>query len=163
MKSAWALLLLAVVSLSVYAQSSDVEYGKPNELKGLKKVFIDTGADMKNRERIISEQNKIREARRFINDELRTGLEDEADARELTALNERLQILTDSERPRDQLIKTVESFIALIKKYLEDPVAEEILKGEVEEGGIILADYDGKGDVLTVKVKKTKASSKEKG
>ncbi|SKC73242.1 ATP-dependent Clp protease ATP-binding subunit [Ohtaekwangia koreensis] len=49
-----------------------------------------------------------------------------------------------------------------IQKYLEDPVAEEILKGEVEEGGIILADYDGKSDVLTIKVKKAKASSKEK-
>ncbi|HZX73041.1 MAG TPA: ATP-dependent Clp protease ATP-binding subunit [Cyclobacteriaceae bacterium] len=49
-----------------------------------------------------------------------------------------------------------------IQKYLEDPVAEEILKGEVEEGGTIIADYDGKGEALTVKVKKAKASSKEK-
>jgi ATP-dependent Clp protease ATP-binding subunit ClpC len=49
-----------------------------------------------------------------------------------------------------------------IQKYLEDPVAEEILKGEVEEGGTILADYEGKGDLLTIKVKKAKASSKEK-
>jgi ATP-dependent Clp protease ATP-binding subunit ClpC len=49
-----------------------------------------------------------------------------------------------------------------IQKYLEDPVAEEILKGEVEEGGTILAEYDGKGDVLTIKIKKAKASSKEK-
>ncbi len=49
-----------------------------------------------------------------------------------------------------------------IQKYLEDPVAEEILKGEVEEGGTIMADYDGKSDVLTIKVKKTKTSSKEK-
>jgi ATP-dependent Clp protease ATP-binding subunit ClpC len=49
-----------------------------------------------------------------------------------------------------------------IQKYLEDPVAEEILKGEIEEGGTIFADYDGKGDALSVKVKKTKASSKEK-
>lgn len=49
-----------------------------------------------------------------------------------------------------------------IQKYLEDPVAEEILKGEIEEGGTIFADYDGKGDSLTVKVKKAKASSKEK-
>ena len=48
-----------------------------------------------------------------------------------------------------------------IQKYLEDPVAEEILKGEVEEGGTIMADYEGKGDVLTIKVKKPKAS-KEK-
>jgi ATP-dependent Clp protease ATP-binding subunit ClpC len=49
-----------------------------------------------------------------------------------------------------------------IQRYLEDPVAEEILKGEIEEGGTLLADYEGKGDTLTIKVKKTKASSKEK-
>ncbi len=49
-----------------------------------------------------------------------------------------------------------------IQKYLEDPVAEEILKGEITEGGTILADYEGTGDTLTVKVKKAKASSKEK-
>jgi ATP-dependent Clp protease ATP-binding subunit ClpC len=49
-----------------------------------------------------------------------------------------------------------------IQKYLEDPVAEEILKGEVEEGGTIMADYEGTGDLLTIKVKKAKASSKEK-
>jgi ATP-dependent Clp protease ATP-binding subunit ClpC len=50
-----------------------------------------------------------------------------------------------------------------IQKYLEDPVAEEILKGEVEEGGTILADYEGTGDVLTIKAKKaSKTSSKEK-
>jgi ATP-dependent Clp protease ATP-binding subunit ClpC len=49
-----------------------------------------------------------------------------------------------------------------IQRYLEDPVAEEILKGEVEEGGTILADYEGTGDLLTIKVKKAKSSSKEK-
>jgi ATP-dependent Clp protease ATP-binding subunit ClpC len=49
-----------------------------------------------------------------------------------------------------------------IQKYLEDPVAEEILKGEVEEGSTIIAEYDGKGDALTLKVKKAKTSSKEK-
>jgi len=49
-----------------------------------------------------------------------------------------------------------------IQKYLEDPVAEEILKGDVEQGGTILADYSGEGDVLVIKTKKTKASSKEK-
>jgi ATP-dependent Clp protease ATP-binding subunit ClpC len=49
-----------------------------------------------------------------------------------------------------------------IQKYLEDPVAEEILKGEVAEGGTILADYEGTGDELTIKVKKAKASPKEK-
>ena len=49
-----------------------------------------------------------------------------------------------------------------IQKYLEDPVAEEILKGEVSEGGTILADYEGTGDLLTIKSKKAKASPKEK-
>jgi ATP-dependent Clp protease ATP-binding subunit ClpC len=49
-----------------------------------------------------------------------------------------------------------------IQKYLEDPVAEEILKGEVTEGGTILADYEGTGELLTIKAKKAKASSKEK-
>jgi ATP-dependent Clp protease ATP-binding subunit ClpC len=50
-----------------------------------------------------------------------------------------------------------------IQKYLEDPVAEEILKGEVEEGGTILADYDGKSELLTITSrKKEKKASKEK-
>jgi ATP-dependent Clp protease ATP-binding subunit ClpC len=49
-----------------------------------------------------------------------------------------------------------------IQKYLEDPVAEEILKGEIEEGGTILADYEGTGDLLKISVKKKKTSSKEK-
>jgi ATP-dependent Clp protease ATP-binding subunit ClpC len=49
-----------------------------------------------------------------------------------------------------------------IQKYLEDPVAEEILKGEIPEGGTIMADYEGTGEVLTIKGKKPKAPSKEK-
>ena len=49
-----------------------------------------------------------------------------------------------------------------IQKYLEDPVAEEILKGEVTEGGTILADYEGTGEELVIKVKNPKTSSKEK-
>jgi ATP-dependent Clp protease ATP-binding subunit ClpC len=49
-----------------------------------------------------------------------------------------------------------------IQRYLEDPVAEEILKGEVEEGGTILADYEGTGDALTIKVKKAKSSKEKK-
>ncbi|MBL3656936.1 ATP-dependent Clp protease ATP-binding subunit [Fulvivirga sediminis] len=48
-----------------------------------------------------------------------------------------------------------------IQKYLEDPVAEEILKGELEDGAIILADYDGKGEELKLKAKKPKTSKKE--
>jgi ATP-dependent Clp protease ATP-binding subunit ClpC len=50
-----------------------------------------------------------------------------------------------------------------IQKYLEDPVAEEILKGDVEEGGTIIADHDGKAETLTIKIKKPKASKEKKG
>ncbi len=43
-----------------------------------------------------------------------------------------------------------------IQKYLEDQVAEEILKGDVKEGDIIKADYSGKGEELTISIKKAK-------
>ena len=49
-----------------------------------------------------------------------------------------------------------------IQKYLEDPVAEEILKGELVEGGTLIADYKGKGASLTFTTKgKKKPSSKK--
>jgi len=48
-----------------------------------------------------------------------------------------------------------------IQKYLEDAVAEEILKGDLSEGDTILADYIGEGESLTIKVKR-KESSEEK-
>ena len=35
-----------------------IEYGKPSELKGLKRVFIDVGLDLKNRGRIVEELEK---------------------------------------------------------------------------------------------------------
>ncbi len=41
-----------------------------------------------------------------------------------------------------------------IQKYLEDPVAEEILKGEIQEGDTIMADYSGEGELLTLTLKK---------
>ncbi len=41
-----------------------------------------------------------------------------------------------------------------IQKYLEDPVAEEILKGDFAEGDTILADYEGTGETLTFKTVK---------
>ncbi len=40
-----------------------------------------------------------------------------------------------------------------IQKYLEDPVAEEILKGDVQDGDIIVADYE-EGDELKLTIKK---------
>jgi ATP-dependent Clp protease ATP-binding subunit ClpC len=49
-----------------------------------------------------------------------------------------------------------------IQKYLEDPVAEEILKGDLSDGGTLIADYSGKGESLsfTTKGKKKKSSKK---
>src|SRR5690554_649826 len=40
-----------------------------------------------------------------------------------------------------------------IQKYLEDPVAEEILKGEVKEGGVLMVDYDNKKKEIAIKTK----------
>jgi len=49
-----------------------------------------------------------------------------------------------------------------IQKYLEDPVAEEILKGDIQEGDTILADHDGKSETLKVSIKKKKAKKESK-
>ncbi len=48
-----------------------------------------------------------------------------------------------------------------IQKYLEDAVAEEILKGEVEPGDILVADHDDKSEILKLSLKKKKVE-KEK-
>jgi len=48
-----------------------------------------------------------------------------------------------------------------IQKYLEDPIAEEILKGDVQEGDTILADYIDGADGLTVRNKKQKEETTE--
>jgi ATPases with chaperone activity, ATP-binding subunit len=50
-----------------------------------------------------------------------------------------------------------------IQKYLEDPVAEEILKGVIAEGDTIEATWDGKSEELKLKVRKKKVKEdKEK-
>ncbi|MEO9474442.1 MAG: ATP-dependent Clp protease ATP-binding subunit [Cyclobacteriaceae bacterium] len=49
-----------------------------------------------------------------------------------------------------------------IQKYLEDPVAEEILKGEIQEGDTIVADWDGKSEQLKLKLKKKKIKQEDK-
>jgi len=49
-----------------------------------------------------------------------------------------------------------------IQKYLEDPVAEEILKGDIKEGDTILADHDGKSEELSLKIKKSRAKKEPK-
>jgi ATP-dependent Clp protease ATP-binding subunit ClpC len=43
-----------------------------------------------------------------------------------------------------------------IQKYLEDPIAEEILKAELENGDTIVADHDGAEDALVFSIKDTK-------
>jgi ATP-dependent Clp protease ATP-binding subunit ClpC len=43
-----------------------------------------------------------------------------------------------------------------IQKYLEDPIAEEILRGEMTEGDTIAVDYSGEGETLTFTHKSTK-------
>lgn len=51
-----------------------------------------------------------------------------------------------------------------IQKYLEDPIAEEILKGEIHDGDILEIDYDKEGDVIVVENKSPgKKKKKEEG
>lgn len=49
-----------------------------------------------------------------------------------------------------------------IQKYLEDPIAEEILKGEIQEGDTLEANWDGTAETLTIKLKKKKVTSEGK-
>jgi len=42
-----------------------------------------------------------------------------------------------------------------IQKYIEDPVAEEILKGEMDEGDTLVIDYSGEGEELSISHRKT--------
>ncbi|GAA4099380.1 ATP-dependent Clp protease ATP-binding subunit [Mucilaginibacter panaciglaebae] len=46
-----------------------------------------------------------------------------------------------------------------IQKYLEDPIAEEILKGELNEGDTMIVDYDKEAD--EIKISPKKASNKK--
>jgi len=48
-----------------------------------------------------------------------------------------------------------------IQKYLEDQVAEEILKGDINEGDTLIADYDGKSEELSIKIRKKRTKKKE--
>lgn len=48
-----------------------------------------------------------------------------------------------------------------IQKYLEDQIAEEILKGEINEGDTLQADHDLKSEELKIKIKKKRGSKKK--
>jgi ATP-dependent Clp protease ATP-binding subunit ClpC len=51
-----------------------------------------------------------------------------------------------------------------IQKYLEDPIAEEILKGEIHEGDTLEIDYDKENDLIVVENKSPgKKKKKEEG
>ena len=51
-------LLASVLALPVLAQNSTVEYGHPGELRGVKKVFVDTGTDIELRNHVLQEIQK---------------------------------------------------------------------------------------------------------
>ena len=53
-------MLALLLTLLLTPHAPQTEYGKLEELKGLTKVFVDTGGNMKDRERI---QREIRESR----------------------------------------------------------------------------------------------------
>ncbi|WP_285011169.1 ATP-dependent Clp protease ATP-binding subunit [Pedobacter faecalis] len=51
-----------------------------------------------------------------------------------------------------------------IQKYLEDPIAEEILKGEINEGDILEINYDAEADKIVIENKApSKKRKKEEG
>jgi ATP-dependent Clp protease ATP-binding subunit ClpC len=47
-----------------------------------------------------------------------------------------------------------------IQKYIEDPLAEEIIKANLVEGDTIQLDYEDGKDELIVHIKKAKSSKK---
>ena len=51
-------LLILMLCLCPAARSQDFSDGRPSDLKGLKKVYVDTGTDLKSRRRIINELNR---------------------------------------------------------------------------------------------------------
>ncbi|PWS26701.1 Clp protease ClpC [Pedobacter yonginense] len=48
-----------------------------------------------------------------------------------------------------------------IQKYLEDPIAEEILKGELTEGDVLEIDYDKKTELISIVHKKGEKKKEE--
>ncbi len=50
-----AILLASIILCAATITAQRNQYGKPEDLKGLTKVFVDTGGDIKNRERIQKE------------------------------------------------------------------------------------------------------------
>ena len=49
-----------------------------------------------------------------------------------------------------------------IQKFVEDPVAEELLKGETTEGAVIEVDYDKETNESELKITTAKKKEKKK-
>lgn len=58
MKQLFLMVLIALFASSSFAQSDSPVYGQPSDLKGLKKIFINTGSDTKSRDSIIKDLGK---------------------------------------------------------------------------------------------------------
>lgn len=57
-KMSWLSLLVLTFTLPVYAQAPIIEYGQPAELRGVTKVFVDTGLDAQQRGVVVKEIKK---------------------------------------------------------------------------------------------------------
>jgi hypothetical protein len=53
-----AALAVLVLALPALAQTPTIEYGHPSELRGVQKVFVDTGTDLESRDRVVKEIQK---------------------------------------------------------------------------------------------------------
>jgi hypothetical protein len=58
LKRSFFMLLLVLIPCSAVAQDLTIEYGTTSELRGVTKVFVDTGKDIRQREQIIKELRK---------------------------------------------------------------------------------------------------------
>ena len=52
------ILFLLVILLPAFGHAQEYEYGKPSELKGLTKIYVDTNGNVKDRDRIIEDLHK---------------------------------------------------------------------------------------------------------
>lgn len=60
MKLTMSIILLLFFALTAFCQSDDYEYGKQAEMKGLSRIYINTGTDIQSREMVIKEIEKVK-------------------------------------------------------------------------------------------------------
>jgi len=63
------LILILLIASTAVAQKESYAYGEPSDLKGLKKIYVDTGPDTKNRDSIIKDLRKADLGFEFVDDE----------------------------------------------------------------------------------------------